>query len=284
MSSPNRTRPTATPTRRQRRRAERAARAGTRVPVGRESARARGGPSLGLIATAIAVIAGVVVIAAVALSQKPSPSVGPGASGGPDAALVAPTYTVPGDLGDTPAELGDPNAPIQMEVTEDFQCPICAEFTNQDLPKLVADFVRPGLLHLVVHDVAFLDYTGTESLDAATAAGCAGEQGRYWDYHDWLYANQHGERQGAFASDRLRQIAQRIGLDLSAWDACMSAGTQKAKVTAATNDALSRGINSTPTFVINGSQPIPGLPTYPNLSDYLRSLLPSGPASPSASG
>jgi protein-disulfide isomerase len=283
MTSSNRNRPAPTPTRRERRRAERAARTGTQPVRGRTTTSRRGGPSLGLVATAIAVIAGVIVIAGVALSQRPSPSVGPGGSEGPNAELVAPSYTVPGDLGDTSGQLGDPNAPIQMEVTEDFQCPICAQFTNQDLPKLVDDFIRPGLLHLVIHDVAFLDYTGTESLDAATSAACAGQQGRYWEYHEWLYANQHGEREGAFSPDRLRQIAQRIGLDMTAWDSCLSAGTEKGKVTAATNDALSRGINSTPTLIINGGQPIPGRPSYQDLSDYLRSLLPSG-ASPSASG
>ncbi|HEU4671390.1 MAG TPA: thioredoxin domain-containing protein [Candidatus Limnocylindrales bacterium] len=281
MASSNRTRST-TPTRRERRRAERAARASTQPVRGRAGASARSGPSLGIIATAVAIVAGLVLIAVVALSQG-TPG-GGGASNAAGGELVAPSFTVPGDLGDTPAQLGDPNAPIQMEVTEDFQCPVCARFTNEQLPRLVDDFVRPGLLHITVHDVAFLDYTGTESIDSATAAACAGEQGRYWEYHDWVYANQRGERQGAFAPDRLRQIAERIDLDLTAYDSCVAGTTEKATITAATNDAISKGINSTPTFVINGGQPIPGLPTYPKLADYLRSLLPSGAASPSASG
>ncbi|HEY3523544.1 MAG TPA: thioredoxin domain-containing protein [Candidatus Limnocylindrales bacterium] len=274
---------TPTPTRRDRRRAQRKAHAASRPAGTRTTTNSGGGPSLALIATAIAVVAGVILIAAAALSQGTTGG-GGSASNDPGTGLVAPTFTVPGDLGDTPGQLGDPNAPIQMEITEDFQCPICGRFTHEELPQLVDDFVRPGLVHLIVHDVAFLDYTGTESLDAATAAACAGAQGRYWEYHDWLYANQHGEREGAFAPDRLRQIAQRIDLDMTTWGSCASAASEKAKVTATTNEQVSRGINSTPTFVINGGQPIPGLPTYAQLSSYLRSLLPSGAASPSSSG
>ncbi len=281
MASSNRTRSTPVQSRRERRRAERAAVRASGQPVrGRTTAR-NGRPSLGLIATAVAVVAGLVVIVAVALSQGAPGTGGSNTAGG---ALVAPGFTIPGDLGDTPAQLGDPNAPVKMEITEDFQCPICARFTTEQLPRLVDDFVRPGLLHITVHDVAFLDYTGTESIDAAAAAGCAGEQGRYWEYHDWLYANQHGEREGAFAPDRLRAIAQRIDLDMDAYDACVRAGAERANVTAATNDAVSKGIQATPTFVINGGQPIQGLPTYEQLSGYLRSLLPSGAASPSSTG
>ncbi len=238
---------------------------------------------MGVIATAIAVVAGLVLILAVALSQGGTPAGGAAASA-PNAGLVAPSFTVGGDLGDTPGQLGSPDAPIQMEITEDFQCPICARFTHEELPQLINDFVRPGLVHLTVDDVAFLDYTGTESLDAAAAASCAGEQGRYWEYHDWLYANQHGERQGAFAPDRLRQIAQQIGLDMAAYDACVNAGAERAKVTTTTNRQVGRGISSTPTFVINGGKPIVGLVPYADLSSRLRSLLPSGASSPSASG
>lgn len=274
-------RPRGVPTRRSRRAAARAER--RTVPPPRRTS----GPPLGLIATVGAIVAGVALVAVIALSQ----GLGRGgltptatANADPNASLVAPSFTIPGNLGDTPAQLGNPSAPITIEITEDYQCPICGMFSREELPRLVQDFVAPGLARIVVHDVAYLDYTGTESLDAATAAACAGEQGRYWEYHDWLYANQHGERQGAFAGPRLDAIAAAIDLDKPAFDACLSGPTEKGKVKATTNTQLAV-TNVTPTFVINGGQPIKGLPQYEQLASYLRSLLPSGATGvPSASG
>ncbi|HET7027916.1 MAG TPA: thioredoxin domain-containing protein [Candidatus Limnocylindrales bacterium] len=286
MSSNDRSRPAATTARRERRRAERARR--SQEPRSTATGRAHGprgtsstGPSLAVLATIGALVAGVVLIAAIVLLQKPA-ATGGAAAGGPDASFAAPAEIPPGDLGDTPGSLGSANAPLTMEITEDFQCPICGQFSNEQLSRLVDDFVRPGLLRIVAHDVDFLDRgSSTESLDAATAAACAGEQGRYWEYHAWLYANQHGENQGAFSPDRLRAIAGRVELDESSFAGCLAGPAERAKVTAATNVALAAGISATPTFVVNGGQPISGLPTYDALSSYLRGLLPSG--SPGAS-
>jgi protein-disulfide isomerase len=226
------------------------------------------------------------LIAVIAVSQGLGGTSGTGgASGSVDASgLVAPTVHTPADLGDSPAELGSPTAPLQLVITSDFQCPICGRFTEQELPKLISDFVRPGLMHIAVHDVEFLDRNTTESLDAATAASCAGEQGRYWEYHDWLFANQQGENEGAFSRGRLDAIADKVELDRTAFDACMAASTERGKIQANTSAALAAGIHATPTFVVNGGQPISGLPQYDSLSSYLRSLLPPGtPASPRAS-
>lgn len=287
MPSNDRARPTAAPPRRSRRRAERERRATEprQATDGRTGQRStsRPGASLGVVATIVALLGGVVLIAAIVLLQRP----GSGGSGGPPptngSGLVAPSAVVPADLGDSPNLLGSPTAPLRMEVTEDFQCPICARFSNEELRRLIDDFVRPGLLRIETHDVEFLDSGTTESLDAAAAAGCAGEQGRYWEYHDWLYANQHGENKGAFTRPRLDAIASSIELDQDAFAVCMNATAERSKVTAATNAALAAGIHATPTFVVNGGKPISGLPSYDDLASYLRGLLPSpSSASPSS--
>jgi protein-disulfide isomerase len=286
MSSNERSR-SAGARRRERRLAGRAERRVNERAIARGGTRggSNGGPSIALITTVLAVVAGLAIIAVIALSQGVRPGAPAGGSPNPAGGLTAPTAVVPADLGDAPFELGSPNAPLTMQVTSDFQCPICDRFATQYLPQLITDFIRPGLLRIQMRDVEFLDRgDSTESLDSATAAACAAEQGRYWEYHDWLFANQEGENQGAFALPRLQAIADRIELDRSAFDACMSASTERSKVTANTNAALAAGISSTPTFVINGGQPIKGLPQYDQFAAYLRSLLPSGaPASPSPS-
>ncbi|MGZ4158725.1 MAG: DsbA family protein, partial [Bacteroidia bacterium] len=83
---------------------------------------------------------------------------------------------------------------------EDFQCPACGNFTRQIEPTIVDRYVVPGSVRLTFHDDAFI---GQESLDAASAARCAGDQGKFWPYHDWLFANQNGENEGQFSRDRL---------------------------------------------------------------------------------
>jgi protein-disulfide isomerase len=281
MSSNDRTRTSSATTRRERRRAERDRRAADprrRSPAG---SAARGGPSLGVIATVAALVGGVILIGAIVLLQRPAATGG----GSPTSGLGEPSINVPADLGDTPNALGSPDAPLTMEVTEDFQCPICARFAHEQLPRLIDDFVRPGLLRIVTHDVAFLDRGDSkESLLSAAAASCAAQQGRYWEYHDWLYANQHGENEGAFTQERLAAIADAIELDRAAFDACVSDPSSEAAVTAATNAALGAGINATPTLVVNGGQPIAGLPQYDQLASYLRGLLPSGAPSGAPAG
>jgi protein-disulfide isomerase len=290
MSSNDRPRPNAAVGRRARRERIRADRAAAQPGRPRRSGerpttRQNGGPSLAVLATIAALVGGVILIAAVVLLQgPPAESPAGGTAAGPTANLVAPSSVVPADLGDTPNTLGSATAPLKMEITEDFQCPICGQFSRDDLPRLIADFVRPGLVRIVTHDVEFLDRGDSrESLDAATAAACAGEQGRYWEYHDWLYGNQRGENQGAFSRDRLTAIATQVELDQAAFGACLSGPTEQAKVTAATDAAVGAGITGTPTFVVNGGHPIKGLPTYDALASYLRSLLPSASASASPS-
>jgi protein-disulfide isomerase len=95
-------------------------------------------------------------------------------------------------------------------------------------------------------------------VEAAAGARCAAEQDLYWPFHNWLFANQVGENQGAFRDERLRGIATKAGLDVAAWDACRATGTQQAAVRAETQQALDQGVNATPTLYVNG-QVIVGL-------------------------
>ncbi len=256
--------------------------AGSARPAAGSSRSRRAGSSnaFPLIATIAAVVGGVILIAAVALSQ------GHGAApsgANPGASLVAPSNFIPQDLGDSPNTLGRANAAVTMEITEDYQCPVCGRFARDYLPRLVSEFVQPGLLRIVTHDVRFLDTpNSTESLDAASAAICAGRQGRYWEYHDWLYANQQGENEGAFTRARLDAIADAVELDRASFDACLASDATAQLVTNTTNAAVAAGITATPAFQFNGGQPMEGLPTYDALASTIRSLLPSNAPSASA--
>jgi protein-disulfide isomerase len=175
--------------------------------------------------------------------------------------LNAPLSQAPAELADG-RTLGKADAPVTLEVWSDYQCPACEQFATISEPVLIRTYVATGTLRIVDHDAAFQGAKSAaaydESVEAAAGARCAAEQGRFWPFHDWVFANQVGENEGAFRDERLRAIATAAGLDVAAWDACRATGEQQAAVRAETKQAADQGINATPTLYING-QVIVGL-------------------------
>ncbi|HEY0220819.1 MAG TPA: DsbA family protein [Candidatus Paceibacterota bacterium] len=153
--------------------------------------------------------------------------------------------------------LGDPNAKITIIEFSDFQCPFCGKFFTQTFPEIKKLYIDTGKAKLVYLDFAFL---GEESTDAARAAKCAGEQGKFWEYHDELFYNQKGENQGAFNKSNLKKFAAEINLNSADFENCI-AGTKYNKLIFE-EQALGRkyGISGTPGFII-GDQLIKG--AYP---------------------
>jgi len=132
----------------------------------------------------------------------------------------------------------------------DFQCPFCQRVALGILPQLQKEYIGSGQVRFVYRHFAFL---GTESVWAAEAAECAGEQGKFWEYHDILFANQRGENEGAFAIDRLKAFARDLGLDGAAFDACLDGERYLAKVQADRAAGQAQGVRSTPTIVVGES-------------------------------
>lgn len=194
-------------------------------------------------------------------SSAPSPA------GSGSVAVTAPAAPVPASIPRDGRSLGSLTAPVALEIWGDFQCPSCANFTQTIEPTIVERYVQPGKVRLTFRDLAFI---GPESLDAAAAARCAGQQGKFWDYHDWLYSNQNGENQGWFSRARLAAIADQVGLDRTAWDACYDGGTEKAAVTAETNAGNTAGVRSTPTLVLNGK--VVQLSTFTSWNDLYKAI------------
>jgi protein-disulfide isomerase len=179
-----------------------------------------------------------------------------GRNGGSTGELLIPIRPTPPELID-PANaraVGPADAPVTIEVWSDFQCPACAAWALQVEPDLVESYARDGTVRLVYRDYAFLDGfdPAGESQQSAAAARCAGEQGKFWQFHDYLYENQDGENEGAFRRERLDQIATAISLDLTAFGACMDGDATEAAVTAETGQGNTAGVGSTPTLTVNG--------------------------------
>ncbi len=145
--------------------------------------------------------------------------------------------------------LGDPQAPILIEVYADFQCFACAAFGQSTEQLLMRNYVATGKARLAFRQFPFL---GAESFRAADASLCADAQGRFWDYHDILFANLSGVNQGAFTDRRLIAFAEILGLDMEPFRTCFDASLHRDEISAEIQAGKALGIDSTPTIVVNG--------------------------------
>ena len=188
-----------------------------------------------------------------------------GGDGGGDLPSVVAGAAIDASVPQNGRVLGDPNAPVTVVEWGDYQCPFCAQFAQQMQPQLIVDYVATGQVTFEYRDFAFLDKklsigsdgkvdaSGVgESVRPAEAAACAADQGTYWTYHDTVYANHNGENGGAYSAARLEEMARLSGLDVTAFNQCVDDRTHKAEIEQMYLERNELGIDSTPTFVVNG--------------------------------
>jgi protein-disulfide isomerase len=140
---------------------------------------------------------------------------------------------------------GTERALVTIVKFEDFQCPYCktVQPTYQELLKRYDGKVR------LVHKDLPLDAIHPHARQAAEAARCAGEQGKFWDYHDLLYANST-----KLSLEDLKGYASQVGLNVDSFRACYNIGKYKAAVQSDLNEGAQLGLTGTPTFFINGRE------------------------------
>jgi protein-disulfide isomerase len=138
--------------------------------------------------------------------------------------------------------LGPKEALVVVNVFSDFQCPVCRRSADP-IKQLVLDF--PGKVKVVFRNNA-LEMHG-RSRPAALAAMAAGKQGRFWEYHDRLFANA-----GALDDASLRQTAQELGLDLAQWEKDLADPRNSDRLKEEAGWAAKLGARGTPGFFVNG--------------------------------
>jgi protein-disulfide isomerase len=282
----NKSRP-APPTSRRSARQQRLASREANRQLARAGTRGSGGAfDLGgiLLWTVLAGVVGIVIIGgAFVLTQTPSATSLP--------SPMAPVKTTPPDIASSGQVLGDPNAPATVDVYSDFRCTGCFAFAMEIEPNIVKDYVATGKAKLVYHDYVIIDHLtgGTESRDAANAALCAADQGKFWLFHDWLFTNQSAqEKNGYMTIDRLLYMGKAAGLNMATFEPCVRQGSHLDQV-AAEESAAPSGVSSTPTIFVNGTKvENPNganyIPTYDDIKAAIEGVLnPSASASPSAS-
>jgi len=158
--------------------------------------------------------------------------------------------------------VGNPNAPITILEWGDFQCTFCYRFHESSLDIIQREYIETGIANLVFKDFPL---NGPDSVLAAEAAYCAEDQGKYWSYHDELYANWAGERTGWITDDSLNQFAITVDLDIEIFNSCLDDHKYQQRVLDLEQFGREIGIDATPSFLIfndekiikiTGNQPI----------------------------
>jgi protein-disulfide isomerase len=180
--------------------------------------------------------------------------------------------------------MGNPNAPVKVVVYEDFQCPSCQLYTEQVEPLLIQNEIKSGQVYYEFRNFPIIDQSSItkESHQAANAALCAADQGKFWEYHDILFKNQEGENVGSFTDKRLQAFAQLLGLNMSEFNACFSADKHQNQVNAEFQEGQKAGVTGTPSVFVNGTEVTPGyIPSYDQLKQAIQQAL-GTPGTPAA--
>lgn len=174
--------------------------------------------------------------------------------------------------------IGDPNAPVKIDEYSDFQCPYCRVFHEEAFPQIVRDYVDTGKVYFTFRNFPVVDGGSAtkESTHAAIASVCAGQQGKFFEFHDLLFANQTGENIGDFSDGRLYAMAKIGGLEAAAFDQCYKNSASAAAVDADKAAGLQAGITSTPSFLINGT-PFLGAQPYAEFQKAIDAALAAAP-------
>src|SRR5262245_7081925 len=146
---------------------------------------------------------------------------------------------------------GSANAPVTIVEFSDFECPACGGAFG-DLKRFVADRrdVRMVFRHFPLDSAcnpAVQHSMHADACLAAFAAECAGEQGRFWEYHDQLFQHQK-----ALDRDSLFRYARDVGIEIPAFRTCLDAPETRARVVEDIEVGLKLGVASTPTLFFNG--------------------------------
>lgn len=146
------------------------------------------------------------------------------------------------DVSGDPAK-GSPDAMLTLVEFTDYQCPFCGRHAKSVMPQVIKAYVDSGKVRYVIRDFPLSFHKNAKN--AAYAAHCAGEQGKYWEMHDVLFNNQK-----ALDRDKLSEYAGTLELDVAAFDECLDSGRYTEKVDASLKDGARATVKGTPSFVV----------------------------------
>jgi protein-disulfide isomerase len=139
---------------------------------------------------------------------------------------------------------GQATAPVTLVEFSDYQCPFCGRHVAQTWGQIETEYVATGKLQYVFRDFP-LEQIHPQAFKAAEAARCAGDQRKYWEMHDRLFANQR-----ALGLADLKTHATALELDPAAFDECLASGRHGANIRKDLTDGQAAGVTGTPAFFL----------------------------------
>ncbi|MFH2063233.1 MAG: thioredoxin domain-containing protein [bacterium] len=183
-------------------------------------------------------------------------------------------YDDPGDqvgeitpINDSDHAVGPTDAAVTLFVYSDFECPYCGRF-HLSVKQLIADLGDQVQVVFRNYPLSF----HPNARPAANAAECAGEQGKFWEFADGLF-----EDQSLLGASRYKELATRVGLNVSQFDDCVAKSKFDAKISSDLSGGMTAGVQGTPGTIIVGSdgQPtlVPGAIPYEQLKGMVQAVL-----------
>jgi protein-disulfide isomerase len=159
------------------------------------------------------------------------------------------TYTMSLFTDNASPVLGSDSAPITLVEFGDYQCFYCNRFFHTTEPDIEKNYVDIGKVKMIFKDFTII---GQDSINAAHAAHCAQEEGKFWEFHDILYNNWTGENNGWASPSNIAGFAKQLELDEENFSSCMSEARYLSVIKTSNSDAKTLGLTGTPGFFIIG--------------------------------
>jgi protein-disulfide isomerase len=182
--------------------------------------------------------------------------------------VAQPTIAMPAILPEDMV-LGSPDAKVTILEYASLTCPHCARFHKETLPKIKAEFIDTGKAKLVYRDFPFDE----ASLRAAMMARCAGEE-RYFGFLDALFSSQESWANPTNWRANLARIAKLGGMSQETFDNCLADKTVEEPILAKRLEGQKLGVDSTPTFFINGEK-VAGAYPFDHFAEIIKRKLPA---------
>ena len=140
---------------------------------------------------------------------------------------------------------GDPNAPITLVEFGDFNCGYCGRWADEVLPKIDEKYIKTGKVRMAYVHFPIL---GADSMTAAEASECAGQQDKFWEYHNILFAHQGI----GFTPENLSLLAEQADLDAAVFEQCLANFPERESLDGDIRLSQVMGVRGTPAFLVNG--------------------------------
>jgi protein-disulfide isomerase len=189
-------------------------------------------------------------------------------------------------INDSDPFMGKKDAKVTLAIFSDFLCPFCAAISGESknmtdsmkqrdstwepaMPGIIRDYVNNGKVKLVWKDLPF---HGDPAIEAHAASRCANDQGKFWEYHNQLFAVHDKEGEDNFSVTNLKKYAESIKLNMNDFNSCVDSGKYKKLIQDALAYGQKVGVNGTPATYINGKL-ISGAASYSTFKDAIEEAL-----------